>query len=96
MNFTAKRQVATEAPERVETRIGTLEFTHDFANGYPTDACRWAAEWGAFSIWDSSRSMFRRRSTETLCIRAKVLPGGCGYKWRSYFRSGPRPQRKTS
>ena len=21
----------------VETRIGTLEFTHDFANGYPTD-----------------------------------------------------------
>src|SRR6476646_11963436 len=22
----------------METRIGTLEFTHDFANGYPTDA----------------------------------------------------------
>src|SRR5689334_6259402 len=26
------------APQRIETRIGTLEFTHDFANGYPTDA----------------------------------------------------------
>lgn len=23
---------------KIETRIGTLEFTHDFANGYPTDA----------------------------------------------------------
>jgi hypothetical protein len=23
---------------KVDTRIGTLEFTHDFANGYPTDA----------------------------------------------------------
>ena len=22
----------------IETHIGTLEFTHDFANGYPTDA----------------------------------------------------------
>jgi hypothetical protein len=26
------------APQTVDTRIGTLEFTHDFANGYPTDA----------------------------------------------------------
>jgi hypothetical protein len=25
-------------PQEIETRIGTLEFTHDFANGYPTDA----------------------------------------------------------
>ncbi len=25
-------------PRRVETHIGTLEFTHDFANGFPTDA----------------------------------------------------------
>jgi hypothetical protein len=24
--------------QRIETRIGTLEFTHDFAHGYPTDA----------------------------------------------------------
>jgi hypothetical protein len=24
--------------QKIETRIGTLEFTHDFANGYPTDA----------------------------------------------------------
>src|SRR5258708_38053022 len=24
--------------QRIETRIGRLEFTHDFANGYPTDA----------------------------------------------------------
>jgi len=23
--------------QAVETRIGTLDFTHDFANGYPTD-----------------------------------------------------------
>src|SRR6476659_10435805 len=26
------------APQTIETRIGPLEFTHDFANGYPTDA----------------------------------------------------------
>ena len=24
--------------ETLKTRIGELEFTHDFANGYPTDA----------------------------------------------------------
>jgi hypothetical protein len=24
--------------QKIETRIGTLEFTHDFANSYPTDA----------------------------------------------------------
>jgi hypothetical protein len=24
--------------QKIETRIGTLEFTHGFANGYPTDA----------------------------------------------------------
>jgi hypothetical protein len=24
--------------QKIETRIGTLEFTHDFVNGYPTDA----------------------------------------------------------
>jgi hypothetical protein len=28
---------ASEGKDRVETRIGTLEFTHGFANGYPTD-----------------------------------------------------------
>jgi hypothetical protein len=38
MNPIAKRVPATEIPTRVETHIGTLEFTHDFANGYPTDA----------------------------------------------------------
>jgi hypothetical protein len=38
MNTTTKRQMATEVPQQVETRIGTLEFTHDFANGYPTEA----------------------------------------------------------
>src|SRR5689334_21182450 len=25
-------------PQAIDTRIGRLEFTHDFANGYPTDA----------------------------------------------------------
>jgi hypothetical protein len=25
-------------PQKIATRIGTLEFTHDFADGYPTDA----------------------------------------------------------
>jgi hypothetical protein len=25
-------------PQKIDTRIGALEFTHDFANGYPTDA----------------------------------------------------------
>jgi hypothetical protein len=38
MNPTAKRLTVTEIPQRVETRLGPLEFTHDFANGYPTDA----------------------------------------------------------
>src|ERR1700758_1591013 len=38
MNTATKRQMATEIPQQVKTRIGTLEFTHDFANGYPTDA----------------------------------------------------------
>src|SRR6201993_281576 len=38
MNPTAKRMTAIEIPQRVDSRIGTLEFTHDFANGYPTDA----------------------------------------------------------
>jgi hypothetical protein len=38
MNPTAKRKTVTEIPKRVETRLGPLEFTHDFANGYPTDA----------------------------------------------------------
>jgi len=28
----------TTGPQTIETRIGPLEFTHDFANGYPTDA----------------------------------------------------------
>src|ERR1051325_7404657 len=30
-------QKAQSGPQKIETRIGTLEFTHDFANGYPTD-----------------------------------------------------------
>jgi hypothetical protein len=30
--------VAQDGPHIIETRIGKLEFTHDFANGYPTDA----------------------------------------------------------
>ena len=34
----AHAQTAGSASQRIETRIGTLEFTHDFANGYPTDA----------------------------------------------------------
>jgi hypothetical protein len=36
-----KRRAATTGQNRsqkIQTRIGTLEFTHDFANGYPTDA----------------------------------------------------------
>jgi hypothetical protein len=32
------RPIDPNASQKVETRIGTLEFTHDFANGYPTDA----------------------------------------------------------
>jgi hypothetical protein len=34
------KRVATtgqDGPQIIETRIGRLEFTHDFANGYPTD-----------------------------------------------------------
>lgn len=27
-----------DGPQQIETRIGPLAFTHDFANGYPTDA----------------------------------------------------------
>lgn len=35
-----RRATATQQnpPQKIETRIGTLEFTHGFANGYPTDA----------------------------------------------------------
>jgi hypothetical protein len=32
------RPIDPNALQKVETRIGTLEFTHDFADGYPTDA----------------------------------------------------------
>ncbi len=28
---------AQDAGETIDTRIGKLSFTHDFANGYPTD-----------------------------------------------------------
>jgi len=34
----AQGPATSSAPQRIETRIGPLEFTHDFANGYPTDA----------------------------------------------------------
>src|SRR5688572_19034977 len=30
--------VAAAQPQKIPSRIGTLEFTHGFANGYPTDA----------------------------------------------------------
>ena len=30
--------LTARAQETVHTRIGDLDFTHDFANGYPTDA----------------------------------------------------------
>jgi hypothetical protein len=38
---TPRKRVMTigqDRPQKIETRIGTLEFTHDFADGYPTDA----------------------------------------------------------
>src|SRR6201992_3831074 len=38
MNTATKSRMGTETPQQIEARIGTLEFTHDFANGYPTDA----------------------------------------------------------
>src|SRR6201991_5302884 len=38
MDATTQRVMSTETPQQVETHIGRLEFTHDFANGYPTDA----------------------------------------------------------
>jgi hypothetical protein len=31
-------ETGQDRPHIIETRIGKLEFTHDFANGYPTDA----------------------------------------------------------
>jgi hypothetical protein len=40
-NAQEARRVATSSEgrsQKIETRIGRLEFTHDFANGYPTDA----------------------------------------------------------
>ena len=30
--------IVENGPQTIETRVGTLEFAHDFANGYPTDA----------------------------------------------------------
>src|SRR6202012_4325726 len=38
MNPATKSRMGTETPQKIEPPIGTLEFTHDFANGYPTDA----------------------------------------------------------
>jgi hypothetical protein len=32
------RPIDPNASQKIETRIGTLDFTHDFVNGYPTDA----------------------------------------------------------
>src|SRR6476620_10109997 len=32
------RSAGPNPVQKIETRIGTLDFTHDFANGYPTDA----------------------------------------------------------
>src|SRR6202043_3255831 len=34
---TPSTSVATSQSQKIDTPIGTLEFTHDFANGYPTD-----------------------------------------------------------
>ena len=31
---------ATQTGETLDTRVGKLSFTHDFANGYPTHATR--------------------------------------------------------
>jgi hypothetical protein len=33
----ALRKATSSAARTVKTRIGTLRFTHDFANGYPTE-----------------------------------------------------------
>jgi len=33
----ATATTAVSAPETVKTRIGDLQFTHDFASGYPTN-----------------------------------------------------------
>ena len=33
-------QTAKAGPQKIDTRIGALEFTHDFANGYPTERVR--------------------------------------------------------
>src|SRR6201995_1056404 len=38
MNPSKKLPMATEVLQQFETRIGPLEFTHDFPDGYPTDA----------------------------------------------------------
>jgi hypothetical protein len=37
-NDLVKPTTGQDESQKIETRIGTLEFTHDFANGYPTDA----------------------------------------------------------
>src|SRR6188508_2523592 len=38
MTWRGAMTTTQNASQEIETRIGTLEFTHDFANGYPTDA----------------------------------------------------------
>lgn len=35
---TKAASAVAKGPQGIQTRIGALEFTHDFANGYPTDA----------------------------------------------------------
>jgi hypothetical protein len=37
MQTSAKPSQAPNPPQTIDTRIGKLEFTHDFANGYPTN-----------------------------------------------------------
>ena len=58
---------------KVETRIGDLRFTHDFANGYPTDA--------------TVEKLFDELDFQRACqAYIWALPAVSGKAWFPYFR----------
>lgn len=58
-----------DTPQRVESRIGTLQFTHDFANGYPTE--------------DTLEALFNARDFQRACqAYLWALPAASFVAWQ--------------
>ena len=103
-----ERRVATTGqgrPQKIETRIGTLEFTHDFANGYPTDAtieklyderdfqraCQ-AYLWSVPAVSFASWQRFaEHHAAGTPCVHWRcVMINNCSEEWDSEERCARR------